>query len=344
MKFSVGLPTAGRSLMLRAALDSIRAQSRPDLITEIIVSENGGDPASADIVREYPDLPIVYRTRQPCLEVSAHFIQLVTELQGPWVALLGDDDMWGRYHLEEAARQLLNDPDATGFTSQTVSVGNESRQVRNGFTRLLRSYPGGNGDGYRACWRWDAEDLLVESLMRTPLNLWALVVQKTCLLKAMDFFDEGGLYLDSDRYLFWRLAMQGPVLVGREVGLFYRTHENANSTQLEKSEPAFHFEISKGYTLRMIADAESAGINWRLRWSETWNSLSSRDQREVWKESLRGARSALESVVGPLVEPPAVVAQDKWKRLCKLALPPLVSSLLSRGFRLAARYTKGHSR
>jgi len=58
----------------------------------------------------------------------------VAKAAGEWVGLLADDDMWGRYHLEETVAALHDHPEAVAFFSIGVIVNDDLREVRDGFS------------------------------------------------------------------------------------------------------------------------------------------------------------------------------------------------------------------
>jgi hypothetical protein len=60
----------------------------------------------------------------------------VANASGEWVGLLADDDMWGRYHLEEALAALHDHTDAVAFFGVGVIVNDDSREVRHAYSML----------------------------------------------------------------------------------------------------------------------------------------------------------------------------------------------------------------
>lgn len=329
-RIGVGIPTASRPDLLRTALQSVANQSRLDLISEILVSENGGDSRSFNVCQEFPNLRIRYIAQFPQLDPYSHFYRVTQELKAEFVALLGDDDMWGRHHLEDALKSLDANPETIGYVSQTVIVRNEARQIHSGYTILLPSLQGRPSQQFAHFWIWNASDLLMDSLVRTPHNLWALVAKRDKLLTAMDFFKTGDLGLDADRLMWWRLARLGSILIGREVGLFYRVHDQSACGLLEKANPEFHFQKSFDYTLQMISEAEAEGIDWKNRWLTQWSCLSEKDQKRLWTSALPGAKHALCFSLGTSFNQPKKTRETLWKYIIKLAAPPIIIKTLKR--------------
>lgn len=326
-RISIGIPTARRPDMLRSALQSVANQSRLDLISEVLVSENGGDAKSLDVCREFPQLPIRYITQTKLLEPYNHFLRVVESLNGIWVALLGDDDMWGRYHLEEAWCALSSNTDAIGYVGQAVIVGNESRQVLSGYGRLFPSIIEATSESFAPYWRWNSEDLLMDSLCVTPLNLWSLVGRKKEILQSMDVFRPPS-GLDADRLMWWELARQGTLIVGREVSLFYRVHQNSACKQFQKSDPDFHFRKSYEYSYQMIREAEEDGLDWKTRWLKNWAQLSKEQQVNLWGNGIAGAKAALAEILGSNFIAPDSGRVFAVKVAAKQLLPPILFEFL----------------
>lgn len=96
---SVLIPTCKRPSLLKAALSAVRNQSAVYSIAEVIISENSESSESYSVCSAFPDLPIRYFQHKSPLRVEDHFWWLTQQAYSHWIAPLGDDDMWSRYHL-----------------------------------------------------------------------------------------------------------------------------------------------------------------------------------------------------------------------------------------------------
>jgi glycosyltransferase involved in cell wall biosynthesis len=96
---TVVICTCNRPEFLRDALDSLAAQNRIDLISKVIVSENGANRSSETVCREFPGLPIDYAFQDPPLPSLDHFASLRSRVETPWLAILHDDDWWLPDHI-----------------------------------------------------------------------------------------------------------------------------------------------------------------------------------------------------------------------------------------------------
>jgi glycosyltransferase involved in cell wall biosynthesis len=122
---SVVIPTYNRAELLRAALDSVQAQTAP--VAEVVVVDDGSTDPTAAVVAEFVDrgLPIRYlaephRNRRGPLRNTGF-----AATTSPWVAFLDSDDLW---QPERLARQLaaLAEAPAAGFAFCNVQRFDES--------------------------------------------------------------------------------------------------------------------------------------------------------------------------------------------------------------------------
>jgi len=267
---SVVIPTYKRPTFLRSALASLRNQSRRDCIREVIVSENSDDPASRLVCEEFADLPIrlsYHPARQPPRPYE-HFVEAVAKASGEWVGLLADDDMWGRYHVEEAVMALLDHPEAIAFFGIGVIVSDDSREVRNGFSIHPHASLPRCADAFDTAWVWEPRDTLFETLLHVPVPMWSVVTRRSTALAAMEHFREPVVGVDADRYFLWGVGCRGRVIVGREATYFNRMHANNDVRRFIRDQPDANHAMAAEYTRRMLADAERLGIDPRAAWRE----------------------------------------------------------------------------
>jgi len=270
MVVSVVIPTYKRPAFLRSALASLRNQSRRDRIREVIVSENSDDPGSRAVCAEFADLPIRFSfhpARQPPRPYE-HFVEAVAKASGEWVGLLADDDMWGRYHLEEALAALHDHPEAVAFFGIGVIVNDDSRLVRNGYSLLPHAALPRCAAGFDTAWVWQPRDTLFETLLHVPVPMWSVVTRRSTALASMEHFREPVIGMDADRYFLWSVGSRGPVVVGREATYFNRMHASNDVQRFVRDQPDANHAMAAEYTRRMLADAERLGIDPREAWRE----------------------------------------------------------------------------
>lgn len=325
MMITVVIPTYRREAFLRSALASVRNQSRRDVIAEVIVSENSDDPASLAVTAEFPDLPIRHIFQDPPVAPGTHFARIVDLATSEWVACLGDDDMWGRYHLEEAARCLSKHPGAIAYFSQDVRVFDESRSIVGAGHVLMNASRGERGGQFHDCWLFDRREIATACLAATCLNMWALVGKKVAVAEAFKAFSADSPGHDSDRYMLWLLSGQGPIVVGREVGLYYRTHQ-ANACKRLLAE-GFAREQAKAaeYTRAILADATAEGIPIRDDWLATFALVHPYVRRQSLGGMIPGAIAALRAAwpgaIEVLERPPLAT---RFREGCQAITPPVL--------------------
>lgn len=95
--FSVVIPAYNCQKTIEQVLDSVRQQTRFDLITEIIIINDGSTDRTEQVIdaykRQYPNLPIRY-IFQENRGVSRARNRGILEAKSEWIALLDSDDQW----------------------------------------------------------------------------------------------------------------------------------------------------------------------------------------------------------------------------------------------------------
>lgn len=334
MKISVVVPTRKRPDMLYSALSSIQNQSRLDLVAELLVSENSEDGRSEKVCASMQGLPIRFCRQSPALSIVGHFQWLVNQASSEWVAWLADDDMWGRYHLEEAVRLLEKHPAAVAYAGESVTVLNDSRSAIFGFRENVSSLLGEAPTTFMPYWVWTQEEMLINSLVHTPLNVWAMVFRKSALLEALESLVASDAGYESDRLFLWKLASFGPVLVGREVSMFYRTHENNTWLEVWRKDQAEQNRMTQQYIDMIIDDAERLGIPARELWFQAWQSLDDSARKRIQKKT---GRASIEQIKRRWTDAALALAADQdekndqrvsWKSSIRPWIPPAFLGLL----------------
>lgn len=326
--------------MLRSALRSIQDQSRQDLIAEVVVSENSEDGPSDEVCREFPDLPIRFVRHDPVKTIAAHFQWLVDQAASEWVAWLADDDMWGRYHLEEAARLLRQHPEAVAYTGECVTVLNDSRTAIFGLRETVYSLLGDTPVKHKPCWVWTREDMLLNTLLHTPLNMWAMVFRKETLVKCVECLVPSNVGYESDRLFLWKVSLEGPVVVGREISLFYRTHDTNNYLEQWREDQAKQQRMTRLYINTIIDEAEKLGIPAKALWLRAWQSLDTAAKRRILKKNDKFSIDEIRQRWGDeamAVEPDARQPKPGRASVLKPLVPPVL-------WDVAAKLLKGNGK
>ncbi len=320
------IPTHRRPDFLRSALESVRNQSRLDLVLEIVVSENSEDPRSEVVCREFQDLPVRFIRQSPPFDAYLHLARLPTLAATPLVALLGDDDMWSRYHLEEAARLLASEPAAVACINMAVVANNSGRGIVGPHSTLLQSKVAPWIDRFSDHWTWGAKDVLLASLLWTPLNMWSYVGRRDATIDAMTVFAEPDQGTDADRFMLWRVAKAGPVVIGREVGLFYRMHSDNACARMETEAPDVQRRSWRMNLERMLDEAAEMGIDPKAEWQKTFGDADLPSIYTSRYPMTVECRNALLQRWGPVrqLRAPDETAARFLKTMARELLPPFV--------------------
>ncbi len=318
--------------MLRSALQSIQNQSRLDLIMEVLVSENSEDGRSEEVCRSFPGLPIRFFRQTPAKSIASHFRWLVEQVSSDWATWLADDDMWGRYHLEEAARLLGQQPDAVACAGECVTILNDSRTAINGMSETMYSLQGETSKTFKPGWVWTREDMLVNILLHTPLNMWAMVFRKPALLLAIETLVPSDVGYESDRLFLWRLALEGPIVVGREISMFFRVHENNNYVEQWRQDQEKQQRMTRLYINNIIDEAERLGIQARELWQGAWCSLDNTTKKRLLKKNGKASLNEIRRRWGDeaLWVEPEKPATRSWHKPLQPFVPPVFWSLAAR--------------
>jgi Glycosyl transferase family 2 len=337
---TVLVPTCRRPEYLSNCLQSIANQSRRELIGEVIVSENSSDPRSEKVVSSFAELlPIRFRRQEPDLPVYQHWLELIDCVNSSYVALIGDDDMWGRYHLEEAERAFAELPTAKSFFGQCVFTCSETCYPLASMGPSLLQAPFHADRSLHEFFLWDKRHTAMHCISGEPLNIWALVSETGALKTAMDIvfrdprFSTPRLAISAGKMLIWQLSKLGNIAVSRNISLYYRRHHDSTSVSLQREHELETDQSDSEMSLEISRQAAELGINAFQDWQDSYNSAVNiyglRDVIFPSTQSLKNFLNSEPEVV--VVEPsPQEIVRRKLKRLVHLLVPPVVPLLASK--------------
>lgn len=109
--FSVVIPAYNCENTICTVLDSVKNQTRFDLIEEIIIVNDGSTDKTEQIIKQYiennPKLPVNY-IKQDNKGVSYTRNAGIKRAKGEWIALLDSDDIWLPNKIERQYEQVKN--------------------------------------------------------------------------------------------------------------------------------------------------------------------------------------------------------------------------------------------
>lgn len=124
--FSVVIPAYNAEKTITAAINSVLAQTRCDLIEEVIVvndgSTDGTDGVMQELLKKPSPFPIRYFS-QANHGVSYSRNYAIRKAKAPWIALLDADDMWRANKLERQFEVIESEPSVRLLGTQACSCG-----------------------------------------------------------------------------------------------------------------------------------------------------------------------------------------------------------------------------
>lgn len=197
-----GVPAYQRPAFLRETLASLACQTGGHDF-EVIVCDDGGLPATARVVKEFPADRFCFYLNQPALGGVGNWNRCLQHARGQWVMILHEDDMLYPWYLNTVVSRLV------------AGVSGVCTKVIQGPTPPLLPPPAG-----RARVRHYAPVFFLKGSF-TPFP--GVLFPRSLGLRLGGFDPYWGPLAD---YEFWyRLASAGPVKVVRTVGAFYRVSE-----------------------------------------------------------------------------------------------------------------------
>jgi glycosyltransferase involved in cell wall biosynthesis len=120
---TVGIPTRNRSHLLSRSIASVLRQTYPRF--RLIVSDNGSDDDTAEVVASFGDSRLAYRPLRRNIGRPANTNRLIDLAETEFMLLLGDDDQLHPEHLSRTVEALKRWPTAglahTGCTIADIS-------------------------------------------------------------------------------------------------------------------------------------------------------------------------------------------------------------------------------
>lgn len=166
---SVVVPTADRPGPLREALASIRALEGPDIKFEILVGDNGKDPATKTVCDAFGAIYTKVE-RRGCAAARNGGMRKAT---GAFVAFIDDDDVWLPTNIRPHLQIMRERPELEAVFGRIVSTDMNLKP-------LYAAWPDNPGEG----------DTLVESMLMGYYPQVAGTVIRASLLKDIGYFDE----------------------------------------------------------------------------------------------------------------------------------------------------------
>ncbi len=211
-RVSIGLPVYNGANFLSEALLTLLGQTFPDF--ELIVSDNGSDDGTADIVQAHArrDARIRYYRNAVNRGAAWNFNRLVELARGEYFMWAAHDDVWAPDFIARCVESLDAHPECVLCYSRTQVVGVDRTFIKEIPVNPRLSAPAPHRR-FAAIWRYPPQ-VSVFGLIRMD------ALRNTRLI---------GDFPSADRVLAGELALAGPFVAVDEPLFFYRRHD-AQST------------------------------------------------------------------------------------------------------------------
>lgn len=246
---NVIITTFRRPAMLRTALRSIAKQTRLDLVSRVVVSENGGDRGSDAVCREFPGLPIDYIFRDPQVTGLEH-AQIVARdcIAHDFTIFLHDDDWWMPRFIEDASRGFSKHPEAIAYCSAHLNLADECAMPLSVSNPLL--WFGAGFPEMDEFWLLNPLEVTLATLLHTPISFSASLVRSSVLREVTDVVFHLSNPYDVDRMLGARLAHFGSVIAHPLPDVFRRMHSAQDSSRYTAEDEKRHMTSSTKWILQ----------------------------------------------------------------------------------------------
>ena len=228
-RVSVIIPTYNRAEMLRAALDSVLAQTTIP-VAQIAVVDDGSTDHTAEVVRTFAEVgaPVIYLTGPHRNRLGEARNRGVAATDGDWIAFLDSDDLWKPERLARQMDAVQRTPSAR-FAFCNVHRFNEKGLFSTPYLSPLADYNG------RILGPILEESVVVPS---------ALMVRRDAFNKLGGFSGRQG---NEDYELIVELAARYNASYVPEALVLMRAHEGSRSLQRHRAAMSEYIDIVSGF-------------------------------------------------------------------------------------------------
>jgi glycosyltransferase involved in cell wall biosynthesis len=269
-RVTIGLPVRNGTRYIRAAIDSILAQSFGDF--EVVISDNASTDDTGEICRAYAaqDRRIRYIRQPSDIGANANFNGLVAHASAPYFKWASSDDVAGPELLARCVEVLDADPSVVLVHALTQPIGPGGE--------LLRAYD----PGLRLMHDRPSERLRALFGMLRFCNAQYGVMRTSTLRRTPLFGD----FVGSDICFLAELSLHGKFYEVQEALLFRRFHAEAASS-LEPAELMEHYGVQRGklvlYFWRHLWDNLGAAMRAPIGAGERARVLRLLARRAIWQ-------------------------------------------------------------
>jgi len=227
-RVSIGLPVYNGELYLRAAIESLLAQTLTDF--ELIISDNASTDATGDICRDYAarDRRVLYIRRPTNVGVTRNFNDTLSHATAPYFKWMSSDDLVAPDMLARCVEALDRDSSLVLVHAKTGFVGEHGEAIPHDDSRLhlVEEHP---HQRLRALW----DRLRFCNAQFGVMRLDAM--RRTGLF---------GAFIGSDICFLAELCLQGGFVELPDTLLFRRLHRRAAS-KMRPDQLIEHYRLAR---------------------------------------------------------------------------------------------------
>jgi glycosyltransferase involved in cell wall biosynthesis len=269
---SVAVPTH-RKAHLRSCLNSILRQTLPP--TELIVSQDGDDPAITQLVDDLPKggLSVRHILNESPLGQLANRTQAFQCTAGEFVAMLDDDDEWESTFLEKTVGALIAHPQC-GFCTTDHYIIDEG-----GLVLRRETFESSKRFGRSSMTSRVYDDVLWRQLNTKPFSLHTTLFRRSVLSELGFFPSDGGTVPDFALFLELGARRTSALYLAERLGK-YRVH-SGQQTRSRREPSRDQARFLEGFRSRhKLADREERLVRRRFHDSVIELAIAHAHQRE----------------------------------------------------------------
>ena len=208
---TVAVPTVSRPAMLRETLESVLAQTWPNL--EVLLSDNGADPGTVEVFEALRDPRVRYRRNESTVPAPVHFNQCLAEARGEHFVILSDDDLVSPNFVEVLSSLMARHPDAVVALPRSETMGEDGRTLASLKAPEWEVRPG--------------VELVLDWLWRrgpVPVSTFISALWRTSALRAAGGFPAFADGSNSENGALIAVACRGSAVFGEDALFRYRVY------------------------------------------------------------------------------------------------------------------------
>lgn len=253
---TIAIPTLNRSDYLKKTITSVLVQTYKNI--EVIISSNGSEDDTPEVVSHYKDARIRYRENTSTVAAPLHFNQCLSEAKGKYFILLSDDDLVSPNYVESHVKCFSQYPSAT-IGLPHCEIIDENGRIIQSLPDLTWSYR--RGVYFILDWLYGKNPI--------PVPTFISLFSRTDFLKNVGGYPHFTRGLNSENATIIALSLLGDVIYSSNSIFQYRVYLssyglNVSYKDLAKSAHEFKQHINADYFLKKQLADKGAKVSCKI--------------------------------------------------------------------------------